>query len=128
MKFFCEVKNTSDKGRGVFATKDFNQGDIIEHCPIIFINENEEPFIQKTILGKYIYEWSDKNNGAIILGYGSIYNHSYHPNAEYIRDFKNNILIYKAIKNISSGAEITVNYNGETENKNPVEDFIPVGE
>lgn len=128
MKYFIEVRNTKNKGRGVYATKSISKNQIIELCPIIFINEKEEKYIQKTILGKYIYEWSNKNNGAIILGYGSIYNHSYKPNAEYVRDFENNLLIYKAIKNISAGEEITVNYNGEIENRNPVEDFIPVDE
>lgn len=129
MKYFVEIGKTKDKGRGVFATKKFIAGEIIEECPVIFINENEEKYIQKTILGKYIYAWhDDKNDGAIILGYGSIYNHSYSPNAEYVRDYKNNLLIYKAIENISVGDEITVNYNGETGNTNPVDDFTPVDE
>ncbi len=127
MKFNVEIRKTNDKGRGVFATKKFIAAEVIEECPIIFIDESDEINIQKTILGKYIYEWN-KNDGAIILGYGSIYNHSYTPNAEYIRDFKNNKLIYKAIKNISIDEEITVNYNGETKNNNPVDDFTPVDE
>ncbi len=120
MKFFVEIKTTNGKGRGVFATKNILKDEIIEQCPIIYINEEQEKFIQKTILGKYIYAWNDnKNDGAIILGFGSIYNHSYSPNAEYVRDLKNNLLIYKAIKNILEGDEITVNYNGESKTITP---------
>ncbi len=127
MKYFVEVKQTNAKGRGVFAMKNFIKGEVIEECPIIFIEKNQDINLQKTILGKYVYEWTP-DTGAIILGYGSIYNHSYNPNAIYTRDFKNNLLIYVAHKNIYEGEEITVNYNGEPDTKNPVDDFIPVKE
>lgn len=127
MEYFVEIKNTKQKGRGVFATKDFKKGEVIEECPIIYISKKEDVDIQKTILGRYIYEWHE-NDGAIILGYGSIYNHSYKPNAEYVRDFENKLLIYKAIKNITSGEEICVNYNGDPFDLKPVEDFKPINE
>jgi uncharacterized protein len=127
MKYFVEVKQTKDKGRGVFAMKNFVKGETIEECPIIFIEKNQDINLQKTILGKYVYEWTPET-GAIILGYGSIYNHSFKPNAIYKRDFKNNLLIYEAYENISEGEEISVNYNGDPDVQKPVDDFIPVVE
>ena len=63
----------------------------------------------------------EKENGsAISLGYGSIYNHSYEPNAKYEKDFLNNMLIFRAIKIINKGEEIVVNYNGDPNNKEKV--------
>ena len=125
--YFVEVRESSGRGRGVFALKNFKKGDVIEVCPIVYISQKEDLNIQETILGKYIYEWRE-NDGAIILGYGSIYNHSFAPNATYSRDFKNITLVYKAWKKIGKGDEIFVNYNGNPRDKNPVDDFLPIDE
>ena len=48
---------------------------------------------------------------AIGLGFGSLYNHSYNPNAIYKKRMRENLLDFVAIKNIKKGEEITVNYN-----------------
>lgn len=125
MKYFVEVKNTKHKGRGVFALKRFVKNEIIEKCPVIPLTSEEDVEIQKTILEKYIYEWYPDDD-AVILGYGFIYNHSYKSNAVYIRDFKRNIMIYKALKKINKGEEITINYNGDPSDLRPVDDFIPI--
>lgn len=128
MKYFVEIRDTKEKGRGVFALKNFQNGEVIERCPIIYISKKEEADIHKTILGRYVYAWKTDFDAAIILGYGSIYNHSYKPNAEYIRDFKNNELVYQALRTISINEEIVVNYNGDPNDLKPVDDFVPVNE
>lgn len=48
---------------------------------------------------------------AIALGYGSIYNHSYEPNATYVKKPPEKVIDFIAIRNIKKGEEITVNYN-----------------
>lgn len=50
---------------------------------------------------------------AIALGFGSLYNHEVHPNANFILDLENNTIDIVAIQNISAGSEITINYHGE---------------
>lgn len=127
MSYFLEVRDVKAKGRGVFARKDFAKGDVIEACPVIVLTELEDQEVQKTILGKYVYEWEEKTS-AMVLGYGSIFNHSYTPNAEYTRDFKKGVLTYTAIKDIPKGTEIVVNYNGDPHDPNPVDDFEPIQE
>ena len=46
-------------------------------------------------------------------GFGSLYNHEIHPNANFILDLENETIDIVAIKNITAGEEITLNYNGE---------------
>ena len=53
---------------------------------------------------------------AIALGFGSIYNHAVHANADFILDFENNTIDIVAIRDIAAGEEITINYHGETGN------------
>ncbi len=121
MNYSVEVKNTkTSKGRGCFATKDFKKGEIIEECPILLLTIKECDLCEKTLLDCYIYAWN-KKFGAILLGYGFIYNHSYTPNAIYVRDYKNKLMVYKTIKPIKRGEEICVNYNGRPNNKQKID-------
>lgn len=119
MQYFVQIKMTKGKGRGVFATKNFVKDEIIEICPIIFLDDSEAKYCDPTILGHYMYEWNHEHDGALPLGYGLLYNHSFTPNAVYERDFANNQMLYKAIKNIKTGEEILINYNGEPDNMDP---------
>ena len=114
-----EFKKSELHGNGVFAITDIQKGEIIEICPIIILNENDTREIDKTYLYNYYFSWEEKCS-AIALGFGSIYNHSYEPNAKYEKDFLNKKIIFKSISKIKSGEEITVNYNGDPENKNKV--------
>jgi SET domain-containing protein len=68
-------------------------------------------------LGNYVFVWED-NKFAVALGYGSLYNHSYEPNAKYIR--KKDKILFQAIKDIKSGEEITINYNGNPKSQDKV--------
>lgn len=114
-----EFKKSKLHGNGIFAMKDIQNDEIIEICPIIILNEKDTKEIDKTRLYNYYFAWK-KNSSAISLGYGSIYNHSYEPNARYEKDFLKNRLIFKSIKKIKKGEEITVNYNGDPSNKEKV--------
>jgi len=115
MKYPVEVKKTKKKGRGVFALKSFKKGDIIEKAPAIKLKPAERKHCAKTFLNYYMYPWKNLNDAAIVLGYGSIYNHSYKPNAKWIPNYKTEEMVYKAIKPIKKGEEVLVDYNGPYE-------------
>lgn len=117
------VKNTPKKGRGVFALRDFKEGEIVETCPVINITPKERKILEKTIFNYYIYPWRSTLSGSLALGYGSIYNHSFSPNADWKQNFKTNSMVYRAVKPIKKGEEITVNYNGEPDDQTPVDWF-----
>lgn len=118
-----EVRKTPNKGRGVFALQDFDEGEIIESCPVINITPDERKRLEKTIFNYYIYPWRSTRSGSLALGYGSIYNHSFNPNADWKQNFKTNSMVYRAIKPIKKGEEILVNYNGEPDDKTPIDWF-----
>ena len=111
--------NTEGKGRGVFAQTPFIKGEIIERAPVIVIPKEQVEFIDKTVLFNYYYSWSE-GQIAIALGFGSLYNHSYHPNCFYVRKIEDKIIEYIAHRDIEVGEEITTNYNGEVDNCAPL--------
>jgi SET domain-containing protein len=115
------VKESPGKGRGVFARKNFKKGEIIETCPVIVFPEEEVDAFEFTQLSNYYFAWgAASKEAAIALGYGSLYNHSYTPNAKYQKDFDNDILKYVCIRDIQEDEEITINYNWDPEDKTPV--------
>ena len=72
-------------GRGVFARRPIIEGETIECCPALVFPKDDRPHIDRTGLYDYYFDWSD-GGLAVALGYGSLYNHSYSPNAMYLRD------------------------------------------
>ena len=116
-----EVKNTKTRGRGVFATKNFKEGDVIEIAPAITLSTKERQHGEKTVLGWYMYPWRSTRTAMVVLGFGSIYNHSFKPNADWKQNFKNKTMVYTAIKPIKKGEEILINYNGEPDDLTPVD-------
>jgi hypothetical protein len=114
-----EIKETKNKGRGVFAKRPFYKGEKIEACPVIILDRSDRTIINITILRNYTFQWNE-DDIAIALGYGSIYNHSYSPNSKYSNDLKNKTIIFEAIKDIKADEEITINYNGEPDSKDLV--------
>lgn len=108
------VKQTADKGRGVFATCKIPQGSFIERAPLLIFPPDQWPLIAPTTLYDYVFEWGPKSEqAALALGFGSLYNHSIEPNVYYIRREAEEALDYFALKDIEEGQQLLINYNGE---------------
>jgi len=95
------------KGRCVTATQDYRVGDVIERVPVIILNPGDEKVGK---IADYAFHWR-ANLWVIALGYGSLYNHSDTPNAEYIRFFSANEMHIVAVEDIPAGREITLGYS-----------------
>lgn len=114
-----EVRQVRGKGRGVFARRAIAEGEIIERVPVIVLpagRVGDDPAEDR--LASYCFEWGPRTV-ALALGYGSLYNHSYTPNARY-EDAGERTKLFVALRDIAPGEEITVNYNGEPRDQSPV--------
>ena len=118
---YLQIKNTTTKGRGVFTNQDIETDTIVEVAPVIVLGKNDRENIDKTLLHDYIFEWGHNTNlCCMALGYVPIYNHAYKSNCEYIMDYDTDSIIIKTITNISEGEELTINYNGDTDDQSPI--------
>ncbi len=107
-----EVKRVRGKGRGVFARRAIRKGEVIEQVPMLVLTAEEfENGLAGTSLANYCFAWG-QGKAALALGYGSLYNHSYRPNARY-DDVGPRTKAFTALRDIAPGEEITVNYHGE---------------
>ena len=111
-----EVRRIEDKGRGVFARRLIRKGEVIEKVPMLVLPIAEST--DASILSTYCFAWGRDTVG-LALGYGSIYNHSFRPNARY-DDVGPQTKEFTALRDIQPGEEITVNYNGSPKSRKSV--------
>lgn len=96
-------------GRGVLATEDIAQGETIELSPLLEVEEADSA----GVLQDYVVERGDDAEGSVLmLGYGSLYNHSEDPNAEYVHE-RDDAYAFVALRDIAAGEEITISYSDE---------------
>jgi SET domain-containing protein len=102
------VDDSDIHGRGVFASELIKQGEILEECHFFLAEKDNYP----KIFHDHFFSWPkyEENNFAIVLGYGSIFNHSDNPNADWITDTTKNKFIFFSRKEIQPGEEIFTNY------------------
>lgn len=121
-KVYLDTSTIINAGRGVFANTAIHTDETIEVCPVIVISRTDVEQARKTILRNYYFLWGKhKDQVAICLGFGSLYNHSYEPNATYDKHFDTHTIEFRALQAIRVGEEITVNYNfGNPDDKSPL--------
>ena len=118
------VADAGEKGRGMFASRLIKKGELIERSPVIVVPAEQSKLIDQTRIYNYYYAWTPNDDGiAIALGYGSIYNHAYKPNAVFDRCFDKGVVEFYALRDIQIGEEILTNYNGDPEDQDPIDFF-----
>lgn len=126
-----QIRRDVSKGRGargVYATTPIAAGDVIECVPVLLIPKAQvfgdtRAAKNAARISWYVFEWkvpTKRPYVALALGYGSIYNHSFSPNARY-RCVAPDAIEYLCIRPIAAGDEITINYNGDPDDQTPVE-------
>jgi uncharacterized protein len=105
------VAHSSGAGKGVFATRDFATGDVIEICPVLVIPFPDAEGVLASLLGDYAYGWDEDRAIAVALGCGSLYNHATPNNADYAAEDDDHLVIY-AKAPIATGEEILIDYTG----------------
>src|SRR5580658_3308859 len=116
------IGETGNKGRGVFTKKKLRTDEVIEIAPVIVMTAEERKLLDETLLHDYIFEWQPEGADmcCMALGWVPLYNHSYESNCEYFMDYDNNTISIKTVRNIKAGEELTINYNGDWDDKTKV--------
>lgn len=121
IKTYVSQSKITGAKRGVFASENIEKGETIESCPTIEIPKQELEFLQNSFLTSYIFFYGkNKERLLIALGFGSMYNHNYTPNAEYKIDQQAKKIEFSSLKTIQKGEEITINYVQESKSGVPL--------
>lgn len=92
-------------GRGVFATRRFAKGDVVEACPTVQVPDSD-------VTGRlrdYVFTSVEEGDVVLALGYGMLYNHSAEPNLEYDQEDPSEITFF-ALRPVHPGDELTIDY------------------
>ena len=103
------VKNTKKYGRGLYATRNFKKGEIIEISPVVVIEKSDTHTIEATALNLYVFEWN-KHSSALALVHGSLFNHSNRSNVSYMNSFRTKEIVFITTKKIKKGAQLFIDY------------------
>jgi uncharacterized protein len=112
------IAESPGKGRGVFAQHLIHSGQLIERAPVIVVPAGQWEAMDRTVLFDYFFAWGE--HSAIALGYGSLYNHSYQPNARFVKHLTEQVIEFYALREIQPGEEILVNYNVDPDDESPL--------
>jgi hypothetical protein len=108
------VRAIRGKGRGIVAGRRFDEGELIERIPVIVIPADQWELVAESVLSDFCFSWGDDTEAtAIALGHGSLFNHSYQPNAFAQLRMRQRLIEFVALRDIDEGEEITINYNGD---------------
>jgi len=102
------VGESPGKGRGVFATRAFLRGEVVEVAPVVVVPADEQARIDGTLLESYLFLWGD--TVAFALGFGALYNHAWEPNLEYRKRLDEHVIEFVAVRDIEAGVEVVRNY------------------
>ena len=108
------VRDAGAMGRGVFAGHRIGKGELIEACPVIPLSPADERQLAGTTLDQYLFAWGQSPEGAcLVLGLGSLYNHSAVPNAAAHSVADKALIEFVALCDIAKGEQILVDYQWE---------------
>ena len=109
MTTIVEVKESPLHGKGVFAMRNIQKGEVIvvSHMALIHVNEN-----LPEILATLQFPWTDEYDAICLSDVGSFFNHASKPSAEIMhRDFNKLVQTFAAKETILKGEEVTIYYN-----------------
>ena len=121
-KVYVKQSHVLGAGRGIFARRDIKKGERIETCPIIEIPAGDASAINESTLLTYLFfHGKQKEKIWLALGFGSLYNHSYEPNASYKLSLEDSTIEFVATRDIVADSEITFDYKaGNPKEANPL--------
>lgn len=104
------LKKEPSTGRGLYAVKPIRKGSLICECPLLIVPTPHKKRVERTPLIDYTFDINGKL--AIPLGYGGLFNHHQDNNVEWglVDD---DLLEFRAVKNISPDEQLFINYGYE---------------
>ena len=118
---YIEIRDAGEVGLGVFALKDIKKHTLIETN----VGLRTPGSLKSSVFERYRFPFKDKDGVVIanylLLGGGSIYNHSYTPNITWEQEEDEPIYNFYTSVDVKKGDQLLYNYgNSYWRNKHPL--------
>lgn len=109
------------KGRGVVAGRAFSAGEVVDLTPVVVVPARQRDLLDRTELRRFCFSWDDDTGSlAVALGRASLFNHSYQPTVRTEKRVGARTIVFLAERDIRPGEELTINYNGDPDCRDPM--------
>ena len=105
------LKDSPLHNLGVFSSQKIEKGEVIDICPFISFPQSSKEKIP--VFSNYAFCYPRSENWtthALVLGYGSYYNHSETPSVDRNTNENDRTFIFFAIRDSDEGEELFINY------------------
>jgi len=109
------VRQVPGKGRCVFAARDIAKGALVLADPIILVPGEESDHTDLTVVGRYVFQWNDEDDLAVVLGLGSLINHGLPENVALVSNYADQTMEFYATRDIKAGDELVYDYGHDHE-------------
>lgn len=110
-KIYIAKSKIKNAGRGVFAGRDIEKGEVVERCPVVEVPKNDVSNFNDSYLVQYFFYFGKKKERLmLVLGFGSIYNHSDKPNLTFRESANKGCVDFISITDIKKNSELTFDY------------------
>lgn len=109
------VRQVPGKGRCVFAARDIAKGALVLADPIILVPGDESDHTDQTVVGRYVFQWNDEDDLAVVLGLGSLINHGLPENVALVSNYAEMTMEFYATHDIKAGDELVYDYGHDNE-------------
>jgi SET domain-containing protein len=105
------LKDSPLHNLGVFSSQTIKKGEVIDVCPFLSFPQGSQEKIP--VFSNYTFCFPRSENWdehALVLGYGSYYNHSETPNVDWYTNNEERTFVYFALRDINEEEELLINY------------------
>ena len=96
---------------GVFSSQEIKKGEVIDVCPFLSFPQTSEEKIPVFSNYTFCFPRSEVwTTHALVMGYGSYYNHSENPNVDWYTDEDNKTFVFFALQDVDKDKELFINY------------------
>ena len=105
-KKIIEIRKSKIHNKGVFSNYKIKKGALIEIAPYIVVRD-------KKFINDYVFFYTKQKVYCLVLGSGSMFNHSKNYNVDFFVDSDNQNFEYYANRDIEKNEELFINYGEE---------------
>jgi len=105
------IKDSPLHNLGVFSSQKIKKGEVIDICPFLSFPQSSRETIPVFTNYAFCYPRSENwTTHALVMGYGSYYNHSETPSVDWKTNEEDRTFIFFSLRDINKGEELFINY------------------
>lgn len=115
------IKETKEFGRGLYALHTIHRRSIVFRCELLVLGSIDTSTVNESGLKHYTFKYNNAQD-CIVLGDGSMFNHSKEPNVAYrlepIVEGGRPVMVFWALKDIQPHEQLFIDYKQDDEYAN----------